>query len=76
MQEYQRAFIKLAMHKDVLRFGTFTLKSHRISPYFFIYFKTVWHYLHWVSVMRRQSKNQAFSMMSFLALKKQILLSG
>lgn len=35
MQEYQRAFIKLAMHKDVLRFGTFTLKSHRISPYFF-----------------------------------------
>ena len=35
MQEYQRAFIKLAMHKEVLRFGTFTLKSHRISPYFF-----------------------------------------
>ena len=35
MQEYQRAFIKLAMHKDVLRFGKFTLKSHRVSPYFF-----------------------------------------
>lgn len=35
MQEYQRAFIKLAMHKEVLRFGKFTLKSHRISPYFF-----------------------------------------
>ncbi len=35
MQDYQRAFIKLAMHKDVLRFGNFTLKSHRISPYFF-----------------------------------------
>ncbi len=35
MQEYQRAFIKLAMHKDVLRFGKFTLKSYRVSPYFF-----------------------------------------
>ena len=35
MQEYQRAFIKLAMHKEVLRFGKFTLKSHRVSPYFF-----------------------------------------
>jgi hypothetical protein len=25
MQEYQRAFIELAMHREVLRFGLFTL---------------------------------------------------
>ncbi len=35
MKEYQRAFIKLAMHREVLRFGLFTLKSGRKSPYFF-----------------------------------------
>ncbi|HQV23143.1 MAG: orotate phosphoribosyltransferase [Moraxellaceae bacterium] len=35
MKEYQRAFIKLAMYRDVLRFGLFTLKSGRKSPYFF-----------------------------------------
>lgn len=35
MKEYQRAFIKLAMNRDVLRFGLFTLKSGRKSPYFF-----------------------------------------
>ena len=53
MQEYQRAFIQLAMHKDVLRFGKFTLKSHRVSPYFLMqaYFRMVCLYPHWVSVM-------------------------
>lgn len=35
MQEYQRAFIQLAILRDVLRFGRFTLKSNRVSPYFF-----------------------------------------
>lgn len=35
MKEYQRAFIKLAMNREVLRFGLFTLKSGRKSPYFF-----------------------------------------
>jgi len=35
MHDYQRAFIKLAMHREVLRFGAFTLKSGRHSPYFF-----------------------------------------
>ncbi len=35
MHDYQRAFIKLAMHREVLRFGSFTLKSGRQSPYFF-----------------------------------------
>lgn len=35
MQDYQRAFIEFAINKGVLRFGEFTLKSARISPYFF-----------------------------------------
>jgi orotate phosphoribosyltransferase len=35
MQTYQREFIELALEADVLRFGEFTLKSGRSSPYFF-----------------------------------------
>ncbi len=35
MQPYQRQFLDLALEKQVLRFGQFTLKSGRISPYFF-----------------------------------------
>jgi orotate phosphoribosyltransferase len=35
MQNYQREFIRLAMALGVLRFGRFTLKSGRASPYFF-----------------------------------------
>ena len=35
MQEYQQEFIDLAIANDVLRFGQFTLKSGRQSPYFF-----------------------------------------
>lgn len=35
MKTYQHDFIKLAMDRQVLRFGEFTLKSKRISPYFF-----------------------------------------
>jgi orotate phosphoribosyltransferase len=35
MLSYQREFLALAIQKNVLRFGQFTLKSGRISPYFF-----------------------------------------
>lgn len=35
MQQYQRDFIQLAINHEVLCFGEFTLKSGRISPYFF-----------------------------------------
>jgi orotate phosphoribosyltransferase len=35
MQAYQTEFIELARQSDVLKFGEFTLKSGRISPYFF-----------------------------------------
>lgn len=35
MKDYQREFIEFALAKQVLRFGEFTLKSGRTSPYFF-----------------------------------------
>ena len=35
MSAYQLEFIELARKYDVLKFGEFTLKSGRISPYFF-----------------------------------------
>ncbi len=35
MQDYQREFLQFAIDNEVLRFGEFTLKSGRISPYFF-----------------------------------------
>jgi orotate phosphoribosyltransferase len=35
MQDYQRGFLDFAINIDVLRFGEFTLKSGRNSPYFF-----------------------------------------
>jgi len=35
MYSYQRDFLELAIAQNVLRFGNFTLKSGRQSPYFF-----------------------------------------
>jgi orotate phosphoribosyltransferase len=35
MEPYQRSFIELALARRALRFGRFTLKSGRESPYFF-----------------------------------------
>ncbi len=35
MQAYQREFLEFAIAQQVLRFGEFTLKSGRNSPYFF-----------------------------------------
>ncbi len=35
MKSYQREFIDLALEHQVLQFGEYTLKSGRVSPYFF-----------------------------------------
>ncbi len=35
MRAHQREFLDLALAKNALRFGRFTLKSGRVSPYFF-----------------------------------------
>ncbi len=35
MLPYQEQFIEFALAQDVLKFGRFTLKSGRVSPYFF-----------------------------------------
>lgn len=35
MKDYQKAFFDFAIEQNVLSFGEFTLKSGRVSPYFF-----------------------------------------
>ena len=35
MLEYKKQFFETALRKGNLRFGSFTLKSGRVSPYFF-----------------------------------------
>ena len=35
MKDYQKQFIEFAIERGVLKFGEFTLKSGRTSPYFF-----------------------------------------
>lgn len=35
MQDFQRQFLEFVIDREILRFGSFTLKSGRVSPYFF-----------------------------------------
>jgi orotate phosphoribosyltransferase len=35
MSDHRHRFLQLALTADALRFGQFTLKSGRLSPYFF-----------------------------------------
>ncbi|CCD27239.1 orotate phosphoribosyltransferase URA10 NDAI_0K00480 [Naumovozyma dairenensis CBS 421] len=35
LKDYQKCFIALALESQALKFGSFTLKSGRVSPYFF-----------------------------------------
>ena len=35
MQDYQKEFLEFSLQHGVLKFGEFTLKSGRTSPYFF-----------------------------------------
>lgn len=58
MQDYQREFIEFAIQQNVLRFGEFTLKSGRTSPYFSMPACSipVPHWQNWAVFMRRQLK--------------------
>lgn len=48
-----QAFIELALSRGVLKFGEFTLKSGRVSPYFLtqVYLMMAKHCHYWQQVM-------------------------
>ena len=61
MQDYQKKFVQFAIDYGVLKFGDFTLKSGRQSPYFFLMQVCLMTAMPWsklVSFMHKHLKHQ------------------